>query len=207
LVIDGCGYVIHGTGWGLIETTPLYGSYASVYSYFSLDGVRLGTRFHFGGVGVAEQRATTDGVEVVAARKMLGTVYQPVSIGSQAAVVRLAKNGDMKWYSVLKETGAIWSALAVSGTLMLPSGLTVVSTSVNGFFAKLFVLDPNGCVLEVYAFGKEYVSDPNSPYHVGEMYDLVRMTDGRFAAHNKIRIYFFTLPIVEEWEAANAPPP
>jgi hypothetical protein len=214
LHIEECGFVLYGNRPGKATSESIPPStlfHIPSFHFFTEAGTHVGTRSYLAGYwGENNMRGATDGKEVVTARSIDGTIQNPTSIGQKVGVLRLEPDGSLKWFSVLWEPDGIWSSLYANSILALPSGLTIVAADVNDFFVKVFVIDPTGCVLAVYAFSGGVPGQPTGApqgTYPSNFLHMQRLSDGRFVAHDDHRVVFFSLPAVDEWEAALAPPP
>jgi hypothetical protein len=199
-----CGYALVDVATGSSEVPGYTFVKLPRVSYFSLDGHLVRQRLYAAGWwGSWSVFADADGLDVVTARTIDGTYQNPAVLASYAGVLRLNADGSLKWFSVLGEPENLFSTLIVDDVLALPSGLTLVAANSEGYYAKVFVLGPDGCTIAVYQFGESVNvadDDPEGFEH------LTRLADGTFAAHDQRRVYFFHLPAVDEWEASAAAP-
>jgi hypothetical protein len=199
-----CGYALAQVVTGESEVPGYTFIKLSRVSYFTLDGKLVRQKLYAAGWwGYGYIFADADGLEVVTARTINGTYQNPISIGSQIGVLRLQADGSLKWFTLLTEPEKLWSSLYANAVLALPNGLTIVSCSINSGKTKVFVLGPDGCVLAVYLFKDDDVSNAGD---YNDFLHLTRLADGTFAAHDQRRVYFFHLPAVDEWEASAAAP-
>lgn len=203
--VPGCGYVA-ASRRGAIAPEFGFGPFSlHALRYINEDGVLIGHRYYWAGVGgYGSLLYTTAGDEIVAVRNIDGVLGGTVvGFGAHVGVLRLKPNSDVKFFSVLSEPEIGASYAAFDSVLALENGLTIVTSSATAY-TKATVLDPEGCPLAVYRYGSPYEYLPDAPEH---FYHLRRLPTGQFAAHDDAKVYFLDLPAVGEWEAANPTPP
>jgi hypothetical protein len=210
LHVKGCGFVVYGVRPGNATSDAIPPSmlfHVPAFHFFTEAGTHVGTRSYLAGYwGSKSVFGATDGKEVVTARSIEGTIQNPTTWSYTVGVLRLKPDGSLKWFSVLWEPDAVWTSLDANSIIALSSGLTIVAADVNDGLVKVFVIDPAGCVIAAYAFGDEFSGDPVGTYATN-FHHMQRLSDGRFVAHDNHRVFFFSLPAVEEWEAALPPAP